>query len=149
MFKVNQKVWCAIYGAGVVTEADDDYIDADRIEDTYSVFVKFQINGDHLNISYTADGRYRIKGNVTLFPHPVEIIKAVTKPMIDWNHVNENFRYLMMDERGQHWLTTNRPTIPATPERWVCGGVAQSAGQFASLIPGTCDWKDSLVKRPN
>ena len=140
MFKVGQKVWCTIYGAGVVTEIRHEGT-------TYPVVAVFNCN-DERNAIYTADGKYHNDGNVTLFPHPVEIIKAVTKPMIDWNHVNENFRYLMMDECGQHWLTTSRPTILATPERWVCGGVAQSAGQFASLIPGTCNWKDSLVKRP-
>ena len=147
MFKINQKVWCLIYGQGVVTDVDDD----DCFEITYPVRVKFQCEGEdeHLNISYTSDGRYRVEGNATLFPYPVEVTKSVTKPSINWDHVKENFRYLMMDECGRHWLTTNRPTIPATPERWICGGVAQSAGQFASLVPGTCNWKDSLVKRPN
>ena len=145
MFKIDQKVWCLIYGQGVVTEVDDD----DCFEITFPVRVRFQSEDEHLNISYTSDGRYRVEGNITLFPHPVEVIKSTTKPSIDWNHVKEDFRYLMMDERGQHWLTTNRPTIPATPERWICGGVAQSAGQFASLIPGTCNWKDSLVERPS
>ena len=142
MFNEGQTVWCLIYGQGVVTD-----VDSERTVETYSVFVKFQDNED-LIISYTMEGKFHNQGNITLFPHPVEVIKSVTKPMIDWNHVNENFRYLMMDECGQHWLTTNRPTILTTPERWVCGGVAQSAGQFASLIPGTCNWKDSLVKRP-
>ena len=146
MFKVNQKVWCAIYGAGVVTEvADDD----ECFEHTFSVCVKFKNNDDHFNISYTSDGKYCADSSIVLFPYPIEITKAISKPSIDWSHVDSTFRYLMMDERGQHWLTTNRPTIPATPERWVCGGVAQSAGQFASLIPGTCNWRDSLVKRPN
>ena len=142
MFKVNQKVWCAIYGAGVVKRLRQE----SGVE--YQVVVLFKNNGGENEITYTAEGKYHVEGNVTLFPYPVEIVKAISKPSIDWNHVKEDFRYLMMDERGQHWLTTNRPTIPATPERWVCGGVAQSAGQFASLIPGTCDWRDSLVKRP-
>ena len=141
MFKKGQKVWCLIYGQGVVKEVDGE--NACR---GYDIIVKFN---DDFSINYTSDGKYCVEGNVTLFPHPVEVIKSVTKPMIDWNHVNENFRYLVMDECGQHWLTTNCPTILTTPERWICSGVAQSAGQFASLIPGTCNWKDSLVKRPN
>ena len=140
MFKKDQKVWCALYGAGVITEIHP----ASRGE--YPVEVRFNNGRTYI---YTSDGKYCAGGNVTLFPYPIEITKAVTKPSIDWSHVNENFQYLVMDERGQHWLTTNRPTIPATPGRWICGGVAQSAGQFASLIAGTCDWKDSLVKRPN
>ena len=140
MFKVNQKVWCAIYGAGVVVEIQHASGGA------YPVVVRFNNGG---TCHYTSYGKYCADSSITLFPYPVEIVKATAKPSIDWNHVNENFRYLVMDECGQHWLTTNRPTIPTTPERWICGGVAQSAGQFASLIPGTCDWKDSLVKRPN
>ena len=139
MFKVNQKVWCAIFGEGVITEIHP----ASR--GAYPVEVRFNNGRTYI---YTSDGKYCADSNVTLFPYPIEITKAITKPSIDWNHVNENFRYLVMDECGQHWLTTNRPTIPATPGRWICGGVAQSAGQFASLIPGTCNWKDSLVKRP-
>ena len=142
MFKVDQKVWCAIYGAGVVARIRQE------AEVDYPVVVVFNRNGDENVVSYTADGKYHEAGNITLFPYPIEITKAITKPSIDWNHVNENFRYLVMDECGQHWLTTNRPTILTTPERWICSGVAQSAGQFASLIPGTCNWKDSLVNRP-
>ena len=141
MFKVGQTVWCLIFGQGVVVGVDDE----DSLG-SYCIDVKFK---DDLSISYTSDGKVYAEGNVTLFPYPVEIVKAVTKPSIDWSHVNENFRYLVMDECGQHWLTINRPTIPATPDHWVCDGVSQSAGQFASLIAGTCDWKDSLVERPN
>ena len=141
MFKKGQKVWCLIYGQGVVVE-----VDGENACKGYDIIVKFN---DDFSINYTSDGKYYVEGNVTLFPYPVEVTKSVTKPSIDWDHVKENFRYLMMDECGRHWLTTNRPTIPATPERWICGGVAQSAGQFASLIPGTCNWKDSLVKRPD
>ena len=79
MFKKGQTVWCLIYGQGVVTEVDEDYIDEDRIEDTYSVFVKFQNNDDHFNISYTTDGRYCLESNVTLFPYPVKIVPDIAK----------------------------------------------------------------------
>ena len=140
MFEKDQKVWCAIYGAGVVTEIYRASAGA------YPVEVRFN-NGR--TCVYTSDGKYCADSSIVLFPYPIEIVKAIAKPSIDWSHVNENFRYLVMDECGQHWLTTNRPTILTAPERWIGSGVAQSAGQFASLIAGTCDWRDSLVKRPD
>ena len=74
MFEKDQKVWCAIYGAGVVArirqEAGVDY----------PVVVLFKSNGDENVVTYTTDGKYHEAGNVTLFPHPVEIVKAITKP---------------------------------------------------------------------
>ena len=145
MFKINQKVWCLIYGQGVVTDVDDD----DCFEITYPVRVKFQCEGEdeHLNISYTSDGRYRVEGNVTLFPHPVEVIKAVTKPSIDWSHVSEDFQYLAMDSGGLHHLFAEKPEPIAV--EWTTHALYIYAEHFASFVPGTCDWKDSLVERPN
>ena len=142
MFKVGQKVWCLIYGQGVVTDVDDECF-----EDTYSVSVKFQVNGDHLNIRYTADGRYRIEGNVTLFPHPVEVIKAVTKPSIDWSHVSLEYNYLAQDSNGKGYLCGKNPSRHTLA--WVMESPYIRATTFTSYVPGTCDWKDSLVKRPN
>ena len=136
MFKKGQTVWCLIYGQGVVTEVG---------EDTYSVFVKFQNNDDHLN--YTADGRYCLDSNVTLFPYPVEVVKAVTKPSIDWSHINEEFQYLAMDKDGLHHLFAEKPEPIAV--EWTTYSLYIYANHFASFTPGTCDWRDSLVKRPD
>ena len=141
MFKVNQKVWCLIYGQGVVTD-----VDSKRTEETYPVFVKFQ-NYDELHISYTMEGKFHNQGNITLFPYPVEVVKAVTKPSIDWNHVSKDFRYLVMDADGRCWLWVTKPA--PFQEQWRGGGSAVKAENFSSFISGTCDWEDSLVKRPN
>ena len=140
MFKVGQKVWCAIYGAGVVTEVDGKHFGG-----SYPVLVKFQDNDDFL-INYTADGKFDNPGSITLFPHPVEIVKAVTKPSIDWSHVSENFQYLAMDERGLHHLFVEKPERISA--EWITHALYIYADHFASFTPGTCDWKDSLVKRP-
>ena len=137
MFKVNQTVWCAIYGKGVIESIGQE------AEETYPITVKFS---DNFRASYTNDGKYHVLGNVVLFPHPVEIVKAVTKPSIDWSHVSESFKYLVQDEDGGCWLTKDRPT--ATPISWAGGDTVRNASHFASLVPGTCDWKDSLVERP-
>ena len=140
MFKVGQKVWCVIYGTGVVTAVDDE-----RFDDTYSVFVKFQ-NNDDLHINYTSDGKPYAEGNVTLFPYPVEIVKAATKPSINWSHVSEDFQWLAMDEGGLHHLFAEKPE-PVVLE-WAADALYIKAEHFASFTPGTCSWCDSLVKRP-
>ena len=138
MFKVGQKVWCAIYGAGVVTEV---YVEV--FPGSHNIIVEFS---DSLSSSYTSDGKYYTEGNITLFPYPVEIVKAITKPSIDWSHVSEEFQYLAMDEEGLHSLFAEKPE-PVVLE-WAANGRYIHAEYFASFVPGTCDWKDSLVKRP-
>ena len=147
MFKKGQTVWCLIYGQGVVTEVDEDYIDEDRIEDTYSVFVKFQNNDDHLNISYTNDGRYRLEGNVTLFPYPVEVVRTITKPSIDWSHVSPEYNYLAQDSYGRGYLCAKKPHRMSTA--WSMETPYVRAAAFTSYEPGACNWTDSLVKRPD
>ena len=137
MFKVNQKVWCIIFGAGVVTEI------LHASEGTYPVVVLFK---DTLLAAYTNDGKYHYEGNVTLFPYPVEIVKATTKPSIDWSHVSEDFNYLAMDSGGNGYLCGKNPHYDNTI--WLMEAPYIPATAFASYVPGTCDWTDSLVKRP-
>ena len=140
MFSTGQTVWCLIYGQGVVTD-----VDSKRTEETYPVFVKFQ-NYDELHISYTMEGKFHNQGNITLFPYPVEIVKVITKPSIDWSHVSENFQYLAMDGRGLHHLFVEKPERISA--EWITHALYIYADHFASFTPGTCDWEDSLVKRP-
>lgn len=137
MFKLNQKVWCVIYGAGIVTEINH------VSEGVYPVEVKF--NNGRSGI-YTNDGKYYAEGNITLFPYPVEIVKAFTKPSIDWSHVSEDFQYLAMDDGGLHHLFAEKPE-PVVLE-WAANALYIHAEHFASFTPGTCNWCDSLVKRP-
>ena len=142
MFSKGQTVWCLIYGQGVVTDVDNE-----RTKETYSVFVKFQ-NYDELHISYTADGRFHNQGNVTLFPYPVEVVKSVTKPSIDWSHVSPEYNYLAQDSNGQGYLCGKKPQ--RMDYAWDMGPSPYiRATTFTSYTPGTCDWKDSLVKRPD
>ena len=149
MFKKDQKVWCAICGAGVVAEVKDDSavvaeVKDDRAVGSYNVIVKFT---DELSNIYTNDGKYFAAGNVTLFPHPIEIVKAVTKPSIDWSHVNVYFKWLAMDADGRFHLYTDKPL--QGNQQWTTNLPCTPAIHFASFVPGTCNWKDSLVKRPN
>ena len=138
MFKVNQKVWCAIYGAGVVEEI------LHAREGTYPVEVRFN---DVLVARYTSDGKYYDDGIVTLFTYPIEITKATVKPSIDWSHVSPEYNYLAQDENGDGYLCSKNPHRMNTA--WTMESPYIRATTFTSYEPGGCDWKDSLVKRPN
>ena len=140
MVSEGQSVWCLIYGQGVVIDIDNE-----RTEETYSVFVKFQ-NYDELHISYTMEGKFHNQGNITLFPYPVEVVKAATKPSIDWSHVSPEYNYLARDSNGLGYLCGKNPH--RVDRTWSMEAPYISATTFTSYIPGTCDWKDSLVKRP-
>ena len=139
MFKKGQKVWCLIYGQGVVVEVDGE--NACR---GYDIIVKFN---DDFSINYTSDGKYCVEGNVTLFPHPVEVIKSVTKPSINWSHVSPEYNYLAQDASGAGFLCCKEPHRMNTT--WGMETPYIRAATFTSYTPGTCDWKDSLVKRPD
>ena len=145
MFKVNQKVWCAIYGAGVVSRIrQESGVD-------YPVVVVFNRNDDENVVTYTNDGKYHVEGNVTLFPHPVEIVKAIVKPSIDWNHVSPEYNYLAQDENGDGYLCGKNPHRKNTTwnTAWTMESPYIRATTFTSYEPGGCDWKDSLVERPD
>ena len=141
MFKPNQTVWCLVYGQGVVTEI--------RHEGTYPVEAVFNCDDERPGhyADYTSDGKYYVGGNVTLFPHPVEVIKATVKPSIDWSHVSEDFQYLAMDADGTFHIYTDKPL--QGNRQWTTNLPCTPAIHFASFVPGTCDWKDSLVERPD
>ena len=138
MFEAKQKVWCAIYGAGVVQRIRQ------QSGVKYPVIVLFN---NELNAAYTSDGKYSADGNVTLFPYPVEITKATVKPSIDWSHVSSEFNYLIQDSDGAGYLCSKKPA--RVEGGWNVESHYICADAFTSYEPGTCDWKDSLVERPN
>ena len=138
MFEVGQKVWCAMLGEGVVTQI--------LTSDTpFPVEVNF---GDALDY-YNQGGKYRSGAAQTLFPYPVEIVKKVTKPSINWEHVAPVFNYLAEDSEGDVYLYGEEPYVATDASAWYAQSdeVVEASG-FASYTPGTCDWKDSLVARP-
>ena len=143
MFKVGQKVWCAIYGAGVVKRIRQN----SGVE--YPVLVLFNSSTDDESVvSYTNDGRYRIEGNVTLFPHPVEITKAITKPSIDWTQIKDEYKWLAVDVNGCAYVYENEPNNDGSAH-WCSSSAAYfHVNGLVSYSRGTCDWEDSLVERP-
>jgi hypothetical protein len=70
-----------------------------------------------------------------------------TKPQINWDHVNPDFKWMATDEDNQTYLYTAYPYLE---ENWwdFLGGQCVGADYFASFVPGTCNWEDSLVERP-
>ena len=142
MFNEGQTVWCLIYGQGVVTD-----VDSERTKETYSVFVKFQDNED-LIISYTMEGKFHNQGNITLFPYPVEVVKAVTKPSIDWTQIKDEYKWLAIDVNECAYVYENEPNIDGSAYWCSSSATYFHVNGLVSYSRGTCDWEDSLVKRP-
>ena len=142
MFKKGQKVWCLIYGQGVVTEVDNS-----RFGNSYPVLVEFQ-DDDSFIISYTSDGKFHNLGNITLFPYPVEVVKAITKPSINWSHVKGEYKWLSVDKDGSAYVYEDEPERSESDYWFSLKGSLTEVNGLASYTPGTCDWKDSLIKRP-
>ena len=137
MFEVGQKVWDAAVGEGVVADIRDEY--------RYPVVVAFR---DEIERTYTKDGRSaKSNENPSLYPYPVEIVKKVTKPSINWEHVRGEYKFLAQDVNGNAWMYCTEPGIGE--DHWfTASGECAKAHSYASYTPGTCNWEDSLVTRP-
>lgn len=139
MFKVKQKVWCAIYGVGVVEEIQYPS------KGTYPVIVRFT---DEICDYYTVEGKYQVAGNITLFPYPVEIVKAIVKPSIIWSHVKDEYKWLAVDANGGAYVFEYKPVFDDSDYWYSIDGPCFDVSGLSSYSRGTCDWKDSLIKRP-
>ena len=142
MFTEGQEVWCAIYGAGIVKRIRQE----SGVEYPVVVLVNSN-NDDEIVVTYTNDGKYHKGGNVTLYTYPVEIVKAITKPSIDWDHVSPEYGYLFQDSDGEGYLCLDKPS--RIESGWNVGSHYTHANLFTSYKSGSCDWQDSLVKRPD
>lgn len=137
MFEVGQCVWDVLHGEGTVSSIGKNC--------TYPVIVKFTNNEE---CSYTSDGkRYAEHLIPALYAYPVEIVKKMTKPTVNWNHVNSRYKYLAQDESGTCWVYEHVPIL--IEDEWASSrGDCTPADCLQSLVPGSCFWKDSLVERP-
>lgn len=142
MFIENQTVWCAMFGKGVVARISHKGA-------KFPVVVNF---GGLMERCYSLEGKYEqlYATQPTLFPYPIEIVKKITKPSINWDHVAPKYKYLSEDSDGIAFLYDEKPYVATDASAWY----AQSdevvvADGFASYTKGTCDWKDSLIKRPD
>ncbi len=139
MFEVKQKVWDTVFGPGEVVR----FLTGTQ----FCVVVRFGVDG--FREYFTLDGKHQSSAMQTLFPYPVQVVKKDEKPSIDWDHVDPKYEYLARDSFGYGWLYSEKPVpdekIWGVPE----GKYALLADDYASYVPGTCDWWDSLVKRPD
>ena len=69
---------------------------------------------------------------------------AVTKPSINPDHVAYNFKWMFTLKNGSTFLSDKEPILKEYS--WNPEGSVICAEHFKSFIPGTCDWKDSLVR---
>ena len=138
-FHVGQRVWCVIFGEGVVAEI---------ICGVYPVKVRFKNGEEDI---YTGEGHVLSRGNRTLFHHPVKIVQdeSATKPSIDWSLVKEEYKWLSVDKDGSVYVSTHEPTHNGA-NYWLSPieGDFSRVNWLVSCSRGTCHWKDSLVKRP-
>ena len=137
MFEVGQKVWDVVRGEGVV--------DAIESETPYPLVVKFAAGGGD---TYMTNGKSHVNNkNSSLYPYPVEVVKKVVRPVIDWSHVHSKYRWLAKDPVGSYWLYEKQPY--ETDCGWKSeNGDCICADGFATLSPGFCDWEDSLIVGP-
>lgn len=78
----------------------------------------------------------------------IEFKVATTPDTIDWSHVAPEWKYMARDRDGNVYMYNNEPRISVNAWSWHNGEVTP-AMTFASYRRGTCDWKDSLVRRPD
>ena len=137
-FYEGQRVWCVIFGEGVVTEIPCGM---------YPVRVRFESGEEE---SYTSGGHLFSNGNRALFHHPVKIVQdeSATKPSIDWEHVKSEYKWLSVDKDGSAYVYKDEPERNGSDHWYSHNGSFKEVKGLASYTPGTCDWKDSLVKRP-
>ena len=138
MFEVGQKVWDVLCGEGKVVEVE-------TYDCNYPVVAEFD---DGCRESYTRDGKKnRALKNPSLYPYPIEVVKKVVKPSINWEHVRDKYKFLAQDANGNAWLYWEKPLMG--DGRWLASrGDCSEADSYASYTPGIVDWKHSLIVRP-
>lgn len=73
---------------------------------------------------------------------------AVTKPSINWDHVHPDVVAIAVNSNGYAQAFYSMPKIQNSWWETDTCEPAYSVNAFASFVPGTCDWRDSLVVRP-
>ena len=128
MFKVGQTVWDVVRGEGVVAAIES--------EAPYPLAVKFADGG---GCTYTMNGKSLVSyKNRSLYPYPIEVVKKVVKPSINWEHVQDKYKFLAQDANGNAWLYWEKPLMG--DGRWLASrGDCSEADSYASYTPGIVD----------
>lgn len=73
----------------------------------------------------------------------------MTQPSINWDHVAKHIVAMATDGDGRTFLYDKKPKASGMWDFWASDGGWDCRADFlASFVPGTCDWRDSLVIRP-
>lgn len=72
----------------------------------------------------------------------------VIKPSVDWSQVPDCWNWMATDKDGGTFFFRTEPSIVGM--YWKGSEHANIVVHMmhTSFVPGTCDWKDSLVQRP-
>ena len=139
MFIKGQQVWCPILGKGVVVRTDHG---------VYPIKVRFE-SGEVESFASEEDLVVR-HGNRALLHHPVKSYKmrVLQNPQSTGLKSKRSTKWLAADANEYTYVFKVEPELDESGY-WCSGGRAYfSVKGLASYVPGTCDWKDSLVKRP-
>ena len=76
--------------------------------------------------------------------------QELTKPSPPWEHLADWVKYVARDEDGVLWCFESEPELLEKRGVWVAY-IDHTLGipTMLKIDPGTCDWRDSLVKRPD
>lgn len=114
----------------------------------HAELIKQIADDDSLEIEYLGDNGWVSCGITSplTYPHVAHRIKS-TKPSIDWSA--HSFKWIATSSNGVSLLYMCKPE-PVAGGWWVnpTGAPTLIADFLTSFKAGTCDWKDSLVQRP-
>jgi len=79
------------------------------------------------------------------FSNYIYRVKLV-KPSIDWSHVHSDYKWMARNKLGAMCLFTAKPILECNS--WSGRGWRCNDSLFRSYKPGTVDWEDSLIERP-
>ena len=71
-----------------------------------------------------------------------------TKPSVDWSALDKKWKFMAMDRKGWIYAYSDRPEIDCQEWATPGGDHINISGLLTSYKPGTCDWRDSLIERP-
>lgn len=76
-------------------------------------------------------------------------VKSKVNPSINWDHVDDKYKWLVVDGDGTGCLYTDKPTFYAADELWMAdAGECAKVTAFKSFDAGTMKPEDSLTARP-
>ena len=78
----------------------------------------------------------------------------LTKPEIPWDAIKDEYKWAARDSSGKVWIYTSIPEVSPSFGSWDTPlgrgpQIADFISRSLKVDPGTCDWKDSLVQRPD